>query len=458
MAATPLLAPQVASPLATMPLATTPLAPIPLATPLLLDAGVVFAVLAVGGALAARVRLSVIPAYIVVGVLLGTHSPVAPYAPPALDALFIEEQQFVELLAELGIVLLLFFIGLEFNLERLVAARDRITRAGSIDVALNGSVGAVMGFAFGFSALESLFLAGIVTISSSAVITKTLIDLGWIADPESEAVLGVLVFEDVVVAVYLAVLGAVALGSAGAGGGAGGGGGGSAGGAAGIPGALGLTGTAAIAGSLAIALGFIAALVALAAWGTPLLERLLDTDSDELFLLRVLGAAVLVGGVALAAGVSEAVAAFFLGAAFGGTAHASRIERVITSERDVYAAVFFLSIGLATDVALVAAVAAPLAALVVVTTASKLVSGFYGGRAYGLNDRRSVRVAVALVARGEFSLVIAALAIAAGLDPAISALAVGYVLVMSVLGTVLMRESHRVEGLLARAQGAAAGG
>ena len=402
---------------------------------LLLEAGVVFAVLAVGGAVAARVRLSVIPAYILVGVLLGQHSPLVGLLPPAVpvEAVLIEDREFIELLSELGIVLLLFFIGLEFNLERLVAARDRITRAGSIDVALNGTVGAALGFAFGFTALESLFLAGIVAISSSAVITKTLIDLGWIADPESDAVLGVLVFEDVVVAVYLAVLGAVALGGGG--------------------------GTLGIAQSLAVALGFIVALVLLAAYGTPLLERALDTDADELFLLRVLGSAVLVGGLALAAGVSEAVAAFFLGAAFGGTSHAHRIERVITSERDVYAAVFFLSIGLATDLALVVAVALPLVALVVVTTASKLVSGYLGGRAYGLSERRRVRTAVALVARGEFSLVIAALAIEAGLSPEISALAVGYVLVMSVLGTVLMRESGRVERLVERwrAQNGSAG-
>jgi CPA2 family monovalent cation:H+ antiporter-2 len=384
---------------------------------LLLEAGIVFTMLAVGGVVAARVNLSVIPAYIVAGVLVGPNAPV-----PALS--LVSQSEFLELFAELGIVLLLFFIGLEFNLERLVASRDRITRAGLLDLAINGGVGLILAVVLGFSPLESLFVVGVVYISSSAVITKTLIDLGWIADPESEAILGVLVFEDVVIAVYLAVLGALALG--------------------GTP-----TG---IATSLGVAMGFIVALVALAAYGTPLLERLLDTDSDELFLLRVIAAAVLVGGLALAAGVSEAVAAFFLGAAFGGTSHAERIERVITSERDLYAAVFFLSIGLQTDPAALVGVLAPLAVLVPVTAASKLVSGYLGGRTYGLNQRRSVRTAVGLVARGEFSLVVAALAITAGLPGGeqLLALAVGYVLVMSLLGTVLMRSSGRVEALVAR--------
>jgi CPA2 family monovalent cation:H+ antiporter-2 len=388
------------------------------ASPLLLEAGIVFAVIAVGGAVATRIDQSVIPAYIVAGILLGPNAPeIAGYS-----LAIVETADFIDLLAELGIVFLLFFIGLEFNLDRLLASRDSIVRAGLLDLGINFTIGFGLGFLFGFSAFESLFLAGIVYISSSAVITKSLIDLGWIADPESEAILGVLVFEDVVIAVYLAALSAVAL-SAG--------------------------GLESIGRSLAVAFGFLIALVALAAYGTDLLERAFDVRSDEVFLLRIVGLVVLVGGVALAAGVSEAVAAFFLGAAFGGTEHAERIERVITSERDIYAAVFFLAIGLTTDPRLFPAVAVPLVALVAVSTVSKLVSGYYGGRFHGLSERRAIRVSLALVARGEFSLVIAALAVTAGgstaLSQTIPAIAVGYVLAMSVLGTVLMRYSSAIE-------------
>lgn len=404
------------------------------ATDLLFQAGVVFAVLAVGGAVADRYGQSVIPAYIVAGIVVGPNVPqVFGYS-----FVLVETREFIDLLAELGIVFLLFFIGLEFNLERLAASRDRILGAGAIDVGINGTVGAAIGFALGFSALESLFLAGIVAISSSAIITKTLIDLGWIADPESETILGLLVFEDVVVAVYLAVVAAIAT-SGGAG-----------------------AGTTDLVISVGRAFAVLVALVLLAAYGTPLLERLLDTRSDEQLLIRVVAAAAGVGGLALALGVSEAVAAFFLGAAFGGTSHAHRIERVITSERDLYAAVFFLSIGLETDPALVAGVAGPLALLVLVTTASKLASGYWGGRAYGLSERRSVRVAVGLVARGEFSLVIAALAtrpdVALPQGETIAALAVGYVLVMGLLGTVLMRYSGVIERRVVGSDGGGSGG
>jgi CPA2 family monovalent cation:H+ antiporter-2 len=401
---------------------------------LLLEAGVVFAVLAVGGALAGRLRQSVIPAYILAGLLVGPNAPTVG----GVDLAVVQTREFVTLLSELGIVFLLFFVGLEFNLERLAASRERILRAGAIDLGINGVVGLALGLALGFSVLGAVFLAGVVYISSSAVITKSLIDLGWIADPESDAILGTLVFEDVAIAVYLAVLAALVG-----------------------------TGEATVVGDLATATGLpdpavrlgvaavvVVALVALSTHGTAVLDRLLATDSTEQFLLRTVAAAVLVGGIALAAGVSEAVAAFFLGAAFGATDHVERIERVIASERDLYAAVFFLSIGLGTDPGPVAAVALPVVVLVVVTTASKLVSGFLGGRAYGLDRRRSTRVALAMVARGEFSLVIAGLAAtvpAAELGGAIQPLVVGYVLAMSVLGTVLMRLSDPINRLVADA-------
>ncbi|MEF8869850.1 MAG: cation:proton antiporter [Haloarculaceae archaeon] len=385
-------------------------------TGVLLEAGVLFTAAAIAGALAWRLGQSVIPAYILAGVLLGPNAPV-----PALRV--VETSEFVTLLQELGVVLLLFFIGLHFSPSSLLERRRSVFRAGLLDLGLNATVGLVAGLLLGFTLLEAVVLAGVTYISSSAIITKSLIERGWIADPEAESILGVLVFEDLVIAVYLAVVAAVVLSGEG----------------------LGATATA-----VGISVGFVGLLALLAFYGTGLVERALDVRSDELFLLRIVGGAALLGGVALALGVSEAVAAFFLGAAVGGTEHAGRVERVITSERDLYAAVFFFAIGLGTDPATFGAVALPVLVLAAVSTASKLASGYLGGRAYGLSERRSVRMAVAMVARGEFSLVLAALAVQAEMDPALAALAVGYVLVMSVLGTTLMGQSARVEALARR--------
>src|SRR5699024_7657815 len=189
----------------------------------------------------------------------------------------------------------------------------------------------------------------------SAVITKSLIDLGWIANAESGPILGTLVFEDLAIAIYLATLAALLSGS-------------------------GDFGT--LLSNISIVGGFFLVLVLTVYFGNTLFERFLAIGSDELFVLRTVAAAVLVAGVALALGASEAVAAFFIGMGFSATEHTERIEDLLVPLRDVFAAVFFFWIGLTTDPRLVVAVAGPLALAVVLTTPTKLVSGYFGGRLY----------------------------------------------------------------------------
>ena len=386
----------------------------------LLELGQAFLVCAVAGAVALRIGLSVIPLYVVGGMLAG------PFVAGRAGLPAVSDGELLTVLAEVGIVLLLFFLGLEFSLDRLLSARSKVTRAGVIDVVVNLPLGIVIGLALGWSAVEALLLGGIVYISSSAIITKTLIDLGWIADAEADPILGTLVFEDLFIAVYLAVVTSLVVGGG---------------------------DVAALGGSLAVAFAFLGALLVAVQYGTGAFTRLLDVSDTESFVLRTLGVVVPVAGVALSLGVSEAVAAFFVGMGFATSGHRERIERLLTPVRDAFAAVFFLWIGVGTDPRLLAGVALPLAAAVVFTTPAKLLSGYLGGRVYDLSARRSVRVGLGLVPRGEFSLVIAALAAGGSttvMRETIPALAVGYVLVMSVLGTVLMQRSAAVERVFVR--------
>jgi CPA2 family monovalent cation:H+ antiporter-2 len=389
-----------------------------MASGLLLEAGLAITVLAVAGTLAYRLGQSVIPAYIVIGLVVGPNAPTVG----GVSFAVLQRHEFVDLLAELGVVLLLFFIGVEFSIDQLLANRDRLAVIGGIDLVVNATVGVAIGLAFGFTPVEVAFLTGIVYISSSAIVTKSLIDLGWVADPEAEVVLGTLVVEDLVIAVYLAVLSALVLG----------GGGGAA------------------LSAVAIALAFIAVLVVVARVGTPVVQRVLSVDSDELFVLTTLGVVALVGGLALQLGVSEAVAAFFVGTAVSATDAVHRVEKLLSPARDLFAAIFFLAIGFQTDLGALSGTALTLLAVaVVLTAASKLVSGYWSGLRYGLSERRARRAGIALVARGEFSLVLAALALEVGtgaLADVIPAFAVGYVLAMSVLGTVLMKAAPRLEG------------
>jgi len=383
------------------------------ATPLV-EVGAVFAAVAVGGAVATRVGQSVIPFYVLAGVLVG------PDVLGRVGAPHVAPGDVITVLAELGIVFLLFFLGLEFSIDRLLASRDRITAAGTIDLVINFPVGVAVGLVLGWSAVEALFLGGIVYISSSAVITKSLIDLGWIANDESDPMLGTLVFEDLVIAVYLTVMSAAVLGGG---------------------------DSSAVAVDLAVAGGFLLALFAVARYGTGIVQHLVDGETQELQLLRAVALTVLVGGIALEIGVSEAVAAFFVGMGVGSTEHSDDVEHLLMPVRDLFAAVFFFWIGLETNLAAMAATVGLVAVLVVLTTPTKLVSGYLGGRRYGLDGRRSFRVGAGMVTRGEFSLVIATLA-ASGASPVlretIPSLAVGYVLVMSVLGTTLMTYSDAV--------------
>ncbi|WP_380674676.1 cation:proton antiporter [Salinigranum sp. GCM10025319] len=390
---------------------------------LVLTAGLFLTILAVGGLVALRVGQSVIPAYILVGSLLG------PFAPTVGGVSFtlVESPAFVRLLADLGVVLLLFFVGLELSLASLVRKRARFVRAGAIDIGVSLPLGILVGLAFGFSLLEALFVGLIVFNSSTVIIAKSLIDLEWIANPESEAILGVVVIEDIVTAAVFAVLSAVVLGA---------------------------TDVATLGATLGQAAVVLLVLGVVAYYGEGWIDRAFDIRSGELFLLGVLGATALVAGIGLAAGVSDAIVAFVVGASFGQTSHVARIESLLAPSRDLFAAVFFFVIGLQTNPRVVVSVAGVVAVAVVVTLLGQVVSGFFAGRSYGLSVEQASRMASALAPRGEFSLVIAAFLVTAGTTDAlretIPAFTVGYVLLTSVLGTVLMRNAHLVERIANR--------
>jgi CPA2 family monovalent cation:H+ antiporter-2 len=384
---------------------------------LLFSAGVVLLALALVGGLAGRVGQSVIPAYILVGVVLGPFGPTVGGVSLSVFA----DPGPLRLLAELGVVLLLFFVGLELSLEQLVRNRRSFLTAGAVDISVSLPLGFVLGIAVGFSVVESLFLALIVFNSSTVIIAKSLLDMGWVANPEGDAILGVVVIEDIVTALAFAALSAVVLGGADA---------------------------DDLARSFAVALGFLVVVVLVAYYGSALLERAFDSPSAELFVLGVLGIAALVSGLGIVSGVSEAVAAFLVGTAFGRTSYTDRIARLVTPTRDLFAAVFFFLVGASTDPRLLFGTLGLVVLAAVITLVGQLLSGYGSGLAYGLSKSRSVRVGCALTPRGEFSLVIAAFLTTAGTTPVLRetlpAFTVGYVLVTSVVGSVLIRNADRV--------------
>ena len=360
------------------------------------------------GLVAARFGLSAIPAYLLAGLLLGPNEP--------KELALVRPSEVTEFVAEIGIVFLLFFLGLEFTLGRLARSRSHVFVGGAIDLGVNGLLGLAVGLAaFGFN-FAALILAAAIFVSSSAITVKGLIDFQRLADDETDLVLAILVAEDIAIAFVLGF--------------ASGGGG----------------GVATTLGIVAKALLFITAALALSKWATAPIDRVLDRLPREFFLLAVIAFVFGLAALADELGLSEAIGALMAGVVLSETSIREEIEERFFSFRDVFAALFFFVFGLSIDLSALDEVAWLLALAVAVTLIGKIGGGLLAGRAGGLSPRRSFNAGVALIAHGEFTIILAQLAstnatIAAGDRERLVAFAGLYVLVTATLGIVLMKES-----------------
>jgi CPA2 family monovalent cation:H+ antiporter-2 len=340
--------------------------------------------LALGAALVHRFGFPPLPVYLLTGLLMGHRLPVEELEP----------------LPSLGLLLLLFSVGLEFGPDRLKELSGRATRAGLYD-ALALPLGFLLGLLAGLDTRGAALLAGIIYISSSAVIVKLIIDLRRAANPESEVVLGVLVLEDLVIALLLALLGGHG------------------------PGGV-------LAGVL-LALAYLAFARLLG----PHLVRLMESFSDELVLL--LGAAFTTGTALLfhALGASEGVGAFLSGMVAASLGLRERLEHLFGPVRDLGVALFFLVVG-AEATGLLRGLGPVGAGLALLGLLLKLPLNHLGGARAGLGRKRRLYAALYLVPRGEFNLVLGSLALAQGY-PLVAQVAVLMVLLSVPLGALLIR-------------------
>jgi monovalent cation:H+ antiporter-2, CPA2 family len=377
----------------------------------LAELAITVALLAMLGLAAGRFGLSAIPAYLLAGLLLGPNEP--------KQLVLIQPSEVTDFLAEIGLVFLLFFLGLEFSLGRLARSGRHVGLGGAIDLAVNAGLGLLLGVAaFGFS-FAALVLATAVYVSSSAITVKGLIDFRRLADDETDLVLAILVFEDIVVALALGFVG-------GAGGEA--------------------SDTLVV---LAKALGFITVALAASRWLSAPLDRLLDRLPLEFFLLLIVAFVIGCAAAAEALELSSAIGALLAGVVLAETSVREQIEERFFSFRDVFAALFFFSFGLAIDLDELGSVGWLLAAAVVVTVVGKTVAGYLAGLVGGFTRNQSLNAGVALVAHGEFTVIVAQLAvtndtISAGRKEDLVAFAGLYVLATATLGVVLMKESKSI--------------
>lgn len=379
------------------------------------ELAVTIAVLAALGLVSSRFGLSAIPAYLLAGLLLGPNEPEV--------FSFIQPSDVTSFVAELGLVFLLFFLGLEFSLERLLRSGRHIGLGGSIDLVVNAGIGLVVGLvAFGPS-FAALILAAAIYISSTAITVKGLIDFRRLADDETTLILAILLFEDLAIAFVLAFAG---------------GGGGE------------LGDTLALVGK---AVAFIGLSLAASRWLARPIDRFLDGLPREFFLLGTFALVVGMAAAARAFDLSEAIGALMAGVILSETTVRGEVEERFLGFRDLFGALFFFAFGLTIDVEALGSVGLLVGIAVAVSVVGKIAGVYGAGILGGFTRRQSLNAGAALVARGEFTIILAQLAASnASLDEPtrsdLVAFAGLYVLATSVIGVVLMKESKRLGRLI----------
>ncbi|MFB8018661.1 cation:proton antiporter [Streptomyces rubiginosohelvolus] len=374
--------------------------------------GGAFLAAAVLARLGGRIGLPTIPLFILAGILLGPHTP---------GYTLLSNPHDLEMLSALGLVLLLFYLGLEFHMDDLKTGGRKMAIAGGTYLVLNVGAGLIFGFALGWGTSEALVLAGVLGISSSAIVTKILVDLGRIGNPETRPILGIIVVEDIFLALYLAALQPI------------------------LSGADSLS-AALIDGGKAF--GFLLLLALAARFGTKLIGKLMNTKDDELLVISFLGVAVFVAGVSEMFGVADAIGAFMVGLMLGSTSSGDRILKLVHPLRDAFGAIFFFAFGLSIDPGDLPSVLWPVVAAVVLTLAMNIAAGLAAAKVYSFGAQATSNIATTLVARGEFALILATMAAAAGLDERLSPFIAGYVLLLAVLAPLAAGRSHWLARIL----------
>jgi CPA2 family monovalent cation:H+ antiporter-2 len=370
-----------------------------------IEIGAVVLAMAVLGRLAGRLQIPAVPFYLIAGLAVGEGGFVQLRV----------SEEFISLSSEIGVLLLLLALGLEYDRDELRSGLTGGVRAGVVDMLANGLPGLALGFVLGWDWLACVLLGGATWVSSSGIVAKILRDLDRLAFRETPSVLNLLVIEDLAMAIYLPVVAALVVG-----------------------GSAGTTSLKVLA-----AVGAVTLILVLALRFGGHLTRVVGGGSDESLLLAIFGLTLLVAGVAQSIDVSGAIGAFLVGLAVSGQVGA-RAVALIAPLRDLFAATFFLFFSFQIDPSDLLGALVPAAVLAVVTAFTKIVSGWYAAGRNGIGPGGRMRAGTALVARGEFSVVIAALGVGLVDGADLGALVAAYVLILAVAGPLLARFADRL--------------
>ena len=401
---------------------------------IIIEIGIAVLLVALVGLLANRLRFSVIPFFIVIGMVLGNES----YPGFVADGLasignegftqavnsvwkfftFTESRPFIDFMGRLGVLFLLFYLGLEFSVGRLIKSGKSIVAGGSFYVALNFVSGLLVGWMMDLPFKETMVLCGIMTSSSTAIVAKVLTDLKRTANPETEVIMGMIMFDDLFIAMHISFLSGLIL--------------------------TGSSSFWAVAGTSLLALGFILTFLILGRKLIPFIDKILQEKSSELFILIIFSLLFTIAGFSETIHVAEAIGALMAGLVFADSKYLKKIEGMVLPFKDFFGAMFFFSFGLSIDMYSLGGAVGWAAFAALITIIGNVASGYFATRFSNLKPKNSVDIGFTLSARGEFSIIMANIGKAGKLLPVIQSFVVVYVLILSIVSPLLTKESRNI--------------
>lgn len=367
-------------------------------TSVFIELGAAIVGLAILARFASRWGFSPIPLYLLAGVAFG-NGGVAP-----LNV----SKNFIHTGAEIGVLLLLFMLGLEYTGKELKESLRAGWPAGVADFALNFPPGFLGGLLLKWNLIAAVLLGGITYISSSSIVARVLAELKRLGNPETPPLLSILVIEDLVMAIYLPLVAVLLTGE----------------------------GPRKMLLSVSVAIVVVGLVLLIALRHGERISRLMAHQSDEIVLLTLFGTVLLVGGVAQHFHVSAAIGAFLVGITASGPI-TDQLHRLFGPLRDLFAATFFFFFGLQIDPRTLPPVLPFAVALGLVSAFTKVATGYWAAKRSDVDHQAALRAGVALTPRGEFSVVIAGLG--AAIEPGLGPLSAAYMLFLAILGPILTR-------------------
>jgi len=381
---------------------------------LILEIGIAVGLVALVGLISDKLRFSVIPFFILIGMALGEHAPQFGN----IDLTFTESKPFIDFMGRLGVLFLLFYLGLEFSVGRLIKSGKSIVTGGTVYVVLNFLSGLLIGWLMGLPFKEIMVLCGMMTSSSTAIVAKVLTDLKRTANPETEVIMGMIMFDDLFIAMHISFLSGLIL--------------------------TGSSSFWSVAGTSLLALGFILTFLVLGRKLVPAIDRVLQDKTSELFILVIFALLFIVAGFSETIHVAEAIGALMAGLVLADSQYIKRIEQMVLPYKDFFGAMFFFSFGLSIDPTSLSGAVMWAAIAAFVTILCNVASGYFASRFSGLKKRNSVDIGFTLAARGEFSIIMANIGKAGKLLPVIQSFVVVYVLILSIVAPLLTKESRKI--------------